>query len=192
MKEKYTVTGMTCSACSAGIERAVCKIDGVEKVDVSLMGETMVVEYDEQKTSSEEIVQTVLSLGYGAKPYDENFFKEKQTQPDKLKARFILSIVLLLPLMYLSMGEMVGLPQPNILVNYVLQAILSSIIIGVNFKFFTVGTKALLNKAPNMDTLVAMGSAVSYVYLRRTSCMSLIIHLPHLRFCSENRRCRGR
>ena len=78
MKEKYAISGMTCSACSAGIERAVGKVEGVIKTEVSLMGETMVVEYDENKTDSEKIIQTVLSLGYGATLYDENIFKQKE------------------------------------------------------------------------------------------------------------------
>ena len=164
MKKKFSVTGMTCSACSAGIERGVKKLDGVLSADVSLMGESMVVEYDEEKINDEKIIDTVLALGYGAKIFDENVFKESLPQPDKLKKRFLISIILLIPLMYLSMGSMVGLPQPSLLVNYVLQAVLSAVIIGVNFKFFIVGTRAVLNRAPNMDTLVAMGSAVSYVY----------------------------
>ncbi len=164
MKEKYTITGMTCSACSAGIERCVRKLDGVLKADVSLMGERMDVEYDETKIEGEKIKAAVLTLGYGVLPYDENELKAREPQPDKLKKRFLISGILLLPLMYLSMGSMFGAPTPDILVNYVLQAILSAVIVGLNFKFFSVGVKAVINRAPNMDTLVAMGSAVSFLY----------------------------
>ena len=164
MKEKFTVTGMTCSACSAGIERTVSKLDGVSRVEVSLMGEMMTVEYDEKVLSREKITDAVLSLGYGVCAYDENLLKAKKPQPDKLKRRFLLSILFLVPLMYFSMGGMVGLPQPSANVNYTLQAVLAALIIAINFRFFTGGTKALLKGVPNMDTLVAMGSAVSYVY----------------------------
>ncbi len=164
MEEKFSVTGMTCSACSAGIERAVGKLDGVQKVNVSLMGECMSVEYDEKTASRDKIVQTVVELGYGAGKYDENVLKAKIPQPNVLKKRFFLSLGFLIPLMYLSMGGMIGFPQPNEILNATAQMLLTLVIIIVNFKFFTSGAKALLKKVPNMDTLVAMGAGVSFVY----------------------------
>ncbi len=164
MKEKFSVTGMTCSACSAGIERTVCRLDGVERADVSLMGESMVVEYDETRLSRENIINAVVDLGYGATIYNENVLMERKPQPDKLKRRFLLSIVFLLPLMYFSMGGMIGLPQPNIKVSAIIQAVLALIVILIDFKFYTSGIKALIKRVPNMDTLVAMGSGVSYLY----------------------------
>ncbi|MBQ8319566.1 MAG: heavy metal translocating P-type ATPase [Clostridia bacterium] len=164
MKEKFTVTGMTCTACSAGIERTLNRMDGIVRAEVSLMGESMTVEYDENKLSKEEIKQAVLQLGYGVKEYDERAISAKKPQPDLLKRRFLFSLVFLLPLMYFSMGGMVGLPQPKDGVNYCLQAVLALATIVINFKFFTSGTKALIKRVPNMDTLVAMGAAVSYVY----------------------------
>ncbi len=164
MKEKFIVTGMTCSACSSGIERALNKIDGVEKAEVSLLGECMSVEYDESKVSREVVMQTVLSLGYGVNDYDESALQAKKPQHDTLKRRFIFSLFFLLPLMYFSMGGMIKLPQPPNEISYLLQAVLSLVVIVINFKFFTSGTKALLKRVPNMDTLVAMGSAVSYLY----------------------------
>ncbi|MBQ8375096.1 MAG: heavy metal translocating P-type ATPase [Clostridia bacterium] len=164
MKEKFSVSGMTCSACSAGIERNVRRLQGVEKADVSLMGECMTVEYNESIVNKSEIFQAVISLGYGISEYDENVLKERKPQPDKLKKRFIFSLAFLLPLMYFSMGGMIGLPQPNEIVSVTLQMIFALAVIIIDFKFFTSGAKALVKRAPNMDTLVAMGSGVSFVY----------------------------
>ena len=164
MKEKFSVSGMSCAACSAGIERAVRKIDGITHVEVSLMGESMQVEYNQQVVSRDTIMQVVMGLGYGVKPFEENPFKKEQPQPEKLKKRFCLSLIFLLPLMYFSMGGMIGLPQPNAKVSVTLQMVLALLVIAVDFKFFTSGTKALLKGVPNMDTLVAMGSAISFLY----------------------------
>ena len=99
MKEKFSVSGMSCAACSAGIERTVKKLNGVSQVEVSLMGESMVVEYDAALLSSQEIMQAVIDLGYGAKPFEENLFQEKKPQPERLKRRFFLSLIFLIPLM---------------------------------------------------------------------------------------------
>ncbi|MBQ8657771.1 MAG: heavy metal translocating P-type ATPase [Clostridia bacterium] len=164
MKEKFTVTGMTCSACSAGIERTVKKLEGVRAVEVSLMGESMTVDYDDTVVTAEKIIHAVVELGYGAFKFEENALKEKKPQPNKLKKRFLVSLFFLLPLMYFSMGGMIGLPQPPSVINHTLQMLLSALVIGINFKFFTSGTKALLKKVPNMDTLVALGSAASFLY----------------------------
>ena len=158
MKEKFSIGGMTCSACSAGVERTVGRLAGVEKVEVSLMGECMVVEYDATILSGEEIIATVENLGYTAEVFNESIIKERKAQPDLLKKRFFKSLLFLAPLMYFSMGGMLNLPQPNLKISATLQAILSLIIVIINFKFFSSGTKALLNKVANMDTLVSMGS----------------------------------
>jgi Cu+-exporting ATPase len=165
VKEKFSVTGMSCAACSAGIERTVRRLDGVIQAEVSLMGESMSVEFDEQKLSSQEIIQAVIDLGYGAKPYEDKIFQEKTAQPERLKIRFLLSLIFLFPLMYFSMGGMLHLPQPaNEKVGATLQMILALAVIIVDFKFFTSGAKALIKRVPNMDTLVALGSAVSFIY----------------------------
>ena len=164
MKEKFSVTGMSCAACSAGIERTLNKINGVTCAEVSLMGESMQVEYDERAVSRDEIIGAVMGLGYGVKEFEENPLKVAQAQPQKLKKRFFLSLLFLLPLMYFSMVGMIGLPQPNAKVSVVLQMLLAFAVIVIDFKFFTSGTKALLKRVPNMDTLVAMGSAISFLY----------------------------
>ncbi len=179
MKEKFTVLGMTCSACSAGIERTVKKLEGVLSVDVSLMGEMMTVEYDENKLEKVSIINAVVQLGYGALPYDENALKNNKSQPNKLKKRFFLSLFFLLPLMYFSMGGMLGLPTPPTWLNNTLQMVLSLVVIIVNFKFYTSGTKALLKKVPNMDTLVALGSVASFLYSLVLTIIGYIGHSGH-------------
>ena len=164
MKEKFSVSGMTCAACAAGIERTVQKLNGVQNADVSLMGECMTVEYDEKTVSRKLIFNAVTGLGYGIDEYDENVLQERKPQPNKLRKRFLISLSCLLPLMYFSMGGMIGLPQPSEIIGVTLQMILALGVIVIDFKFFTNGAKALWKKAPNMDTLVALGSGVSFIY----------------------------
>ena len=164
MEQKFSVTGMTCAACSAGIERTVRRLEGVIRADVSLMGESMVVEYNETVVTDKKIIEAVVNLGYGASVFNENEFREKKPQPDRLKKRFLISLIFLIPLMYFSMGGMIGLPQPSEKIGVTVQMLLALAVIVVDFKFFTVGTKALVKGVPNMDTLVAMGSAVSFLY----------------------------
>lgn len=164
MEEKFSVKGMTCAACSAGIEKSVNRLDGVHNAEVSLMGECMSVNYDENLIAREKIMQTVTELGYGISKYDENLIKENKPQPNQLKKRFFTSLYFLIPLMYFSMGGMIGLPQPSAIIGAIIQMVLTVVIIVVNFKFFTNGTKALLKRVPNMDTLVSMGAGVSFIY----------------------------
>ena len=164
MKEKFSVFGMSCAACSAGIERTLKKIEGVSHVEVSLMGESMLVEYDEKVVSKDTFMQAVIELGYGVKPFEEDLFKKDIPQPERLKKRFFLSLIFLLPLMYLSMGGMIGLPQPSAKISAILQMLLALAVIVVDFKFFTNGTKALIKRVPTMDTLVAMGSTTAFLY----------------------------
>ena len=142
MKEKFSVTGMTCSACSAGIERTLNKTEGVCSAEVSLMGESMVVDYDESKISREKIIESVKELGYGASLFDESAWKKQKPATDSLKRRFLISLVFLLPLLYFSMGGMIGLPQPSAWISCTVQLVLTAAIIAVNFRFFTSGTKA--------------------------------------------------
>ncbi len=164
MKEKFSVTGMSCAACSAGIERTLCQLNGVEKAEVSLMGECMTIEYDENRLTKEQIIQSVTGLGYGVTEYNENVLQARKPQPNKLKRRFFLSLLFLLPLMYFSMGGMLGLPTPSIKISVTLQMVLAAIVIAIDFKFYTSGAKALVKRVPNMDTLVALGSAASFLY----------------------------
>ena len=162
LKKKYTITGMTCAACASGIEKTVCKLNGVEHVDVSLMGESMEVEYDEKNLSDESIRRAVTSLGYGA--YDYGAAPVRKKKEFSLKIRFILSLCLLIPEMYLAMGHMLGLPVPHGLWNDIPQIILTLAILAVNFRFFTSGVRAVFKGVPNMDTLVSLGAAASFLY----------------------------
>lgn len=164
MKQKFTVTGMTCSACSAGIERSLSKKDGVKKVEVFLMSESMNIEYDEGVISESEIISQVVSLGYGIEQFDEKKLRQKTDKTKGMKRRFFTSLIFLLPLLYFSMGGMFSLPTPPEKYNAIIQAVLSLVIIILNFKFFIVGSKALFKRVPNMDTLVSLGSGVSYGY----------------------------
>ncbi len=163
-QEKFTVTGMTCTACSSGIERALNKLDGVSQADVSLLGESLTVAYDENKIDKTKIWDTVTDLGYGITEYDVRAQSQKHTQSEILKRRFFLSLIFLLPLLYLSMGGMIGLPQPSEKIGATLQTLLTLVIVIIDFKFFSNGAKALIHGSPNMDTLVALGAGVSYLY----------------------------
>lgn len=163
---------MTCSACSSGIERVVGKMDGVNKVEVSLMGKCMTVDYDESAVTEQAIFDAVKSLGYGVYREGEQPQGKEVARDRQLFIRFIIALVLLIPLLYVSMGHMVGLPiglldpslNPQWFAFY--QCILTAAVIGVNYKFFTSGAKALFKKVPNMDTLVSLGAWAFRSYTR--------------------------
>ncbi len=159
--KKYSVGGMTCSACSAGIEKAVKKLNGVASVSVSLMGKSMDVTFDESVTSDAAIIGAVEKLGYTAGEYGK---AQEDDAVKKLKKRFLISLVFLLPLMYFAMGGMIGLPVPEHKINFIIQAVLALVIIAINFKFYTSGVRSVLNGSPNMDALVTLGSAAAYLY----------------------------
>ena len=171
MKE-YDVGGMGCAACSARVEKAVLEVAGVSSCSVSLLTNSMLVE---GTASDDAIVSAVENAGYTAckrktkrKASEDDSLADKET-PVLLK-RLIASFVVLIFLMYLSMGHVMwNFPLPLFLQNNpaligTLQMILSAIVIGINHKFFTNGFKGLIHRAPNMDTLVAMGSSASFVY----------------------------
>ena len=162
MKKKYSVTGMTCAACSSGIERTVSKLKGVEACSVSLMGESMEVSFDESVVSDARIKSAVSALGYGA--YDFGAVPEKKKKRFTLGVRFVLSLILLIPEMYLSMGHMMGIPVPHGWLNYGFQVGLTLLILLINGQFFVSGVRAAVKLVPNMDTLVTLGAAVSFVY----------------------------
>ena len=184
-KEKYNVTGMTCAACQANVTRCVQKLDGVEEVNVNLLSGQMTVDYDETKLDSAAIAQAVEGIGYGASSADApsdtksgGFRSEWEVRQSRareeqhsMKVRLVASIVLLIPLMYVAMGSMMGLPVPGILtgmenamISALTQLILTVPILVLNRKFYKVGLKALIKRAPNMDSLVAIGSGASLIY----------------------------
>ena len=153
---------MTCAACSSGIERTVKKLDGVQNCAVSLMGESMEVEFDDKKLTDGRIKRTVTALGYGA--YDFGQVPVKKKKRLTLGVRFLLSLILLLPEMYLAMGHMWGVPVPHGWWNYGFQTGLTLVVLLINYQFFVSGVRALFKLVPNMDTLVTMGAAVSFIY----------------------------
>ena len=174
--EQFNVTGMSCAACSARVEKAVNAVPGVTACSVSLLTNSMGVE---GSAASADIVKAVVDAGYGctpkgaggasAAPMADAADALEDHETPKLKRRLITSTGFLLVLMYFSMGHaMWGWPLPeffdNPLSNGIIQLVLAGIVMIINKKFFTSGFKALWNRAPNMDTLVAMGSAVSYAW----------------------------
>ncbi len=163
MKKKFSVTGMMCAACAAGIERTVRKIAGVSLCNVSLMGECMEAEFDETATSEEGIEAAVRSLGYGI--YDYGKVPEKKKRGLSLFTRFLVSLILLVPEMYLAMGHMISASiVPHGWLNYGFQIALTFAVLAVNYPFFVSGVRAAVKLVPNMDTLVSLGAAVSFIY----------------------------
>lgn len=166
--EKYKITGMSCAACQARVEKAVSELDGVESCSVNLLTNSMGVE---GTATESEIIKAVEDAGYGAALLSEDL---SETLEDKetpvLKKRLTSSIVFLLILMYFSMGHMMfGFPLPgffdhNHLANGLVQMVLAIIVMSINKKFFISGFKGLIHRSPNMDTLVALGSGASFVY----------------------------
>ena len=166
MKKKFKITGMSCAACQAHVNKAVSKLK-VNECNVNLISNTMEVDYDESKLNENDIINAVIKEGYGASLLDENYIDNTSKTVDKKKRNLIISIILLIVLMYFSMGSMINLPsftQNAGLINVIIQVILSSIIIGFNFHYYTSGFKKLIKLSPNMDSLVALGSSASYLY----------------------------
>lgn len=179
--EKFNITGMSCAACQAAITKRVDKIEGVTSADVSLLGESMKVVYDEAVTNDGEIIAAVTGLGYGAslssgesKAPGRDRSSASISAGDamkKMKRRLISSVIILIPLMYLSMGYMLSLPLPQLfvgekgmLLSAFTQLLLTIPVVIINGKFYVSGFKALKNRAPNMDSLVAIGSGASLIY----------------------------
>lgn len=169
-KQKFNVSGMSCSACSARVEKVVGALDGVKSVSVSLLTNSMVVEYDAPLTAK-DVSKAVADAGYKATlASDKSEKKDKMNPILVMVIRLVVSIVLLIPLMYVSMGVVMwDWPLPTSFKNdpmaiAIYEMVLSLVIMVVNGKFFVSGTKSLLHRAPNMDTLVSMGSAISFIY----------------------------
>lgn len=185
MKEKFDVTGMTCSACSSRVEKCVSKLDGIENVSVNLLTNSMQVEYNEQTLSERQIIDAVTKAGYGASPKTDHVSgtapaagtlgQKKENPAEKqiknMKMRLIVSMIFLVPLMYVTMGHMVGLSLPPFLegaenaVSFAFTQLLLCIpIIYVNRNYYIKGFQTLFHLAPNMDSLIAIGSCASLIY----------------------------
>ncbi len=178
-KQKFNITGMTCSACSAHVEKAVNKLEGVKTASVNLLANSMVAEYDEGAVSPGDIIDAVVQSGYGAS-LPEKAGSKAQAAPREdavaqelafMKRRMVWSFVFLVPLFYISMGHMMGAPLPAFLVGHenavafgLTQLLLTLPIMYINDKYYKVGFKTLWNRAPNMDSLIAVGSSAAVIY----------------------------
>lgn len=180
MKQLFDVTGMSCSACSSHVEKSVGALEGVNQVNVNLLQNSMMVEFDEIVCTEEMIIAAVESGGYHAvvRGKENSGGRQRESETDKqreeergVKIRLIVSICFLIPLMYISMGSMIGLPLPRFLsgmenaVSFGLtQLLLVPPVMYVNRKFYQVGFRALLHWSPNMDSLIAIGSGAAFIY----------------------------
>ena len=182
VKEKFNVTGMSCAACQARVERAVSKVAGVKSAAVNLLKNSMVVDFDDGATSAGAICQAVAGAGYGASPQERGKgaegspaarSKEEEKSVKDLKRRLLLSILFCAALLYLAMAPAAGLPLPSYFKDpshapslALTEWLLTVPVLALNFRFFASGFKALFRLAPNMDSLVALGSAAA-------SCLAL-------------------
>lgn len=180
MEQKFSVTGMTCSSCSASVEKSVRKLEGVKSANVNLLSNSMLVQYNEGILDNNKIIKAVVDAGYGASLFVRDARgeakREKAVNPvenelKEMKIRLIVSFVFLIPLMYISMGHMFKFPLPgwmhghhNAVTFAFTQMLLTLPIVYVNRKYFQVGFKTLFHGTPNMDSLIAIGSTAAVVY----------------------------
>ncbi|WP_443659144.1 heavy metal translocating P-type ATPase [Clostridium algidicarnis] len=180
MNQKFNVTGMTCSSCSANVEKAVKKLSGVDTVNVNLLSNSMAVEYKESDIDSTTIIKAVHDAGYDASIFvrgsSDSKIIEKSVNPvekelKEMKNRIIISFGFLIPLMYVSMGHMLNLPHPkwlmgpeNAITFAFIQLLLTIPVVYVNRKYYQVGFKTLFHGRPNMDSLIAIGSGAALIY----------------------------
>ena len=172
--KNYNITGMSCAACSARVEKAVNAVPGVTSCSVNLLTNSMAVEGN---VPADKIIKAVTEAGYGASIKGVNTTPSSQEADDALKdretpvlvRRLVFSVGFLIALMYFSMGHMLGIPMPksfegNPVALGLVQLLLSAVVMIINQKFFISGFKGLVHRAPNMDTLVSLGSAAAFVY----------------------------
>lgn len=174
-KEFFNITGMTCASCSARVEKTVSKLEGIDSVSVNLLTNSMEVNFDENKINTQNIISAVTNAGYGASIKNKQTAKkEMPTADDDVKSakhRLIASIIFLVPLFYISMGHMMGMPLPdfmhgteNALTFAFTQFLFTIPIVFINFHYFKNGFKNLFRLSPNMDSLIAIGSTAAIVY----------------------------
>lgn len=191
MKQKFDVTGMSCAACSSRVEKCVSKLEGVDNVAVNLLANSMVVEYDETQLDAGGISAAVEKAGYGAFPKESpgsggspagaggagaagsagGSINAAAMEAKSMKHRLIASIIFFIPLFYISMGHMLGMPLPgfmagldNAITYGMSQLILTLILMYINRKYYESGFPAFAHKAPNMDSLIAVGSLAAVIY----------------------------
>ncbi|NLB32853.1 MAG: cation-translocating P-type ATPase, partial [Tissierellia bacterium] len=176
--QKFDVTGMTCSACSARIEKNISKTQGVIETNVNLLSNNMTVKYDESLLNENDIIKVVEDTGYGASLVEKikSDAKKDSKADDKseikeMKKRLIVSFVFALPLFYISMGHMLNWPLPSIfhgtenaLIFAFTQFLLCLPVMIVNSKYYKIGFKTLFRGSPNMDSLIAIGTSAAALY----------------------------
>ena len=179
---KFKITGMSCAACQANVEKAAMKLNGSVKAEVNLLSNTMTVTFNEALLTEQDFIEAINSIGYGATLYTENkkgklkseWQERKDTEErniSSMKKRLAFSIIFLVIIMYIAMGHMLRFPLPaflhgteNALLNAIIQMLLVIPVMIINKKFFISGFKGLIKRAANMDSLVALGSAASFLY----------------------------
>lgn len=168
---KFDIDGMTCSSCSAHVDRAVRKLNGVKDVNVNLLSNNMMVNYDEKQITNDDIIKAVIEAGYNAILSSEEKLKEKnEDKINSMKRRLVISICFLIPLMYIAMHHMLPTPKfiedifSNPLVFAFTQVVLLIPIVWLNRNYFIVGFKRLFKLSPNMDSLIAIGSSSAIIY----------------------------
>lgn len=177
--DKFEITGMTCSSCVAHVEKSVGKLEGIDKVQVNLLTNSMTVSYNDDMLASDKIQKSVEDAGYSAhlKSLDSTTAKKAdkidyvQLEKEDMKTRWWISLAFLIPLLYLAMGHMFGFPLPSVFlgaensISFAFTQLLLTLPIAlVNKKYFSIGFKSLLKRAPNMDSLIALGSSAAIVY----------------------------
>ncbi len=171
--QKFLVTGMTCSACSSHVQKAVSALPGVSKAEVNLLANNMTVTFDETLLDAAAICHAVEEEGYGASPMGEKLQPaevqdELSKESNAVRVRLIVSFVFWIPLMAIAMGPMIGLPTPPFLMNPMVmglvQLLLCLPVLIANAKYFRVGFKMLWKRHPNMDSLIAVGSGAAFVF----------------------------
>ncbi len=186
--ESYHIDGMACAACSSAVERVTRKMDGVQSSDVNLTTNKMVITYDEGKVTESMIVEKVAKAGFQASKIEETGDRKKQEEKElekqeeqlhETRRRVIMAICFAVPLLYISMGHMMGMPLPDIIspashgINFALvQLLLTVVVLICGRKFYVVGLKALVKGNPNMDSLVAIGTGSAFIY---SLCMTWLI-----------------
>ena len=183
-KEVFDITGMTCSACSARIEKGVSGMEGAQEVNVNLLKNSMTVTYDENRTDPQQIIDKVVDIGYGASVHASGRKTGKDAsagqaggsdaaaaEMKRMKKRLIVSLIFTVPLFYISMGHMAGWPLPSILLgtqNAMIfaftQFLLLLPVLAAGGHYFRNGFKNLWHRSPNMDSLIALGSGAAFVY----------------------------
>jgi Cu+-exporting ATPase len=171
-KETLDITGMTCAACARAVERSTGRLDGVSSANVNLATEKLSIEFDEKKTDLDKIKQAIVKAGYGVAEKQAGTVNDSKTkEADQLLKRFVISAIFTIPLLYISMGHMIGLPIPSVITPEsnphlfaLAQLILVLPVIIAGYKFFTVGFSRLVRLEPNMDSLIAIGSGAAFLY----------------------------